>query len=457
MGKKKIIIKKKRKNTSSTFEEPIEKYIPPTHNTNSIFKKKSFSSKLFYLITSILIAIGLLFYFVIYPKYKSTKISEPKSKPNTTISSIKELIDKDKYDVNIQIINTETSMYDLLKSLSIPSADIKSLLLKINDIEKNFSLHQGDKVTIFNHKNVLKIIDYIVIESNKTPLISYLITFKEKLTVQTIKKQVTYVVHQEGVVIDSFLWNAVLDANLHYSLTSKMENILKWSIDLHHLKGGDRFKIVYDEQIINNKSTGVKNIFAIEFFHKNKKHTFYRFEHNGKVDYISEFGQKIEKSFLKSPLKYGRLTSRYNLNRLHPVKNKTIPHLGTDYAAPLGTPILAVADGKVTIIGTKKANGNYIKIRHNKTYETQYLHMQRFKDGLVVGSKVKQGDIIGYVGQTGLATGPHVCFRFWKNGKQVDHLNEKLSMSKSISQINLSNFIPIRDSLKSVLEGIDIF
>lgn len=164
----------------------------------------------------------------------------------------------------------------------------------------------------------------------------------------------------------------------------------------------------------------------------------------------------MKKVFLKSPVKYSRISSRFNPRRFHPVLKRVKAHLGTDYAAPYGTPIYAVANGVVTKASRTKGNGNYVKIRHDKVYETQYLHMRRFAKGVTPGIQVKQGQVIGYVGSTGLATGPHVCFRFWKHGRQVNHLGLNLPEPEPMESSELPQFYVIRDSLKSILEKIEL-
>ncbi len=147
---------------------------------------------------------------------------------------------------------------------------------------------------------------------------------------------------------------------------------------------------------------------------------------DGRIEYYDQNGNSLRRPFLRAPLRFSRISSRYNPNRFHPVQKRYKAHLGTDYAAPTGTPVRATADGVVTEAQYSKYNGRYVKIRHNSTYTTQYLHFSKIETGIKAGVKVKQGDIIGYVGSTGLATGPHLCYRFWKNGKQVDALREKL-------------------------------
>jgi len=163
----------------------------------------------------------------------------------------------------------------------------------------------------------------------------------------------------------------------------------------------------------------------------------------------------MEKAFLKSPVKYSRISSRYNLRRFHPILRRTRAHLGTDYAAPYGTPILAVADGVVTKATRSRGNGKYVKIRHDGVYQTQYLHMSKFAENIKTGVHVKQGETIGYVGSTGLATGPHVCFRFWKNGRQVNHLRENLPPPEPMATKDIPRFNVLKDTMKKKLDLVE--
>ena len=278
-----------------------------------------------------------------------------------------------------------------------------------------------------------------------------------KLSVIAIQKNVEVRQRYGFVLMDSSLLLSVLNNNLPISIIEKMEAILGYSIDFFHLNKGDIFKIIFNEKFNKNQSLGVDQIIAIQYIGKNKKVEAFSYFLNEQLVYIDEYGMDLKKSFLLSPLQYGRITSSFNLNRLHPVTGVMKAHFGTDYAAPEGTPILSVADGVIEKYETKmETNGNYAKIRHDNTYESQYLHMSAFVEGLKVGTRVKQGQIIGYVGQTGLATGPHVCFRFWKNGQQINHLEENLPSGKLIlNAIEKEKFDPIRDSLNTLLVNID--
>ncbi len=256
--------------------------------------------------------------------------------------------------------------------------------------------------------------------------------------------------------IKSSLWQALIDAEMHPATASLMEQALAWNVDFYHVQKDDKFRLIFDENYIEGELVGVEALHASWFKNGNTEFYAFRFASEEYDGFFDENAHPTKKAFLKSPLKYGRISSRFNLRRFHPVLKRRKAHLGTDYAAPHGTPIMAVADGTITKASRTRGNGNYIKMRHDKTYETQYLHMSRFAEGISPGVRVKQGQTIGFVGSTGLATGPHVCFRFWKNGRQVNHLKENLPPPKVMEGPAVDSFFVVRDSLKLILDEIPI-
>ncbi len=251
----------------------------------------------------------------------------------------------------------------------------------------------------------------------------------------------------------SSLYKSLVDAGVvaYQGVTSKMEKALAWSVDFHHLQEGDRYKLYYEKIYVDGKEVDAGELKAAHFYHRNKDYYAFRYT-NGSVDgYYDEKGMAARKAFLKAPVEFSRISSRYNLQRYHPVLKRVRAHFGTDYAAPAGTPIIAVADGTVEAAAYTSGNGNYVKLKHDKSYQTQYLHMRAFAKGIRPGARVRQGDVIGYVGSTGLATGPHVCFRFWKDGRQVDHLRLDLPKSDPLPEKELPGFFVVRDSLMKAL------
>jgi murein DD-endopeptidase MepM/ murein hydrolase activator NlpD len=234
------------------------------------------------------------------------------------------------------------------------------------------------------------------------------------------------------------------------SLALSMASVYAWTVDFSRLQKGDAFDIIYERTYVAGKPTGMPRVIVCHFEHRGQSLPAYRFDQGEGLDYFDSEGQSLRKAFLKAPVEFSRISSRYNMKRFHPVLNKMKAHYGTDYAAPSGTPIIAVGDGVVTKSAYTSGNGKYVKIRHNETYDTQYLHMSR--RAVHVGERVRQGQIIGYVGSTGLATGPHVCFRFWKNGKQVDHLREAFPPSTPIKDDHIADFEETMTRLRLAIE-----
>lgn len=292
--------------------------------------------------------------------------------------------------------------------------------------------------------------DYFIYEPDAK---RYIVVDFKKASIKEVKRSVETRELEIAGKVKSSLWETMVDQGLSYALADEVEDALKYKFDLRKFQDGDEYKLIWEEEFVEGMSVGVKSLKAVSIKERDATTPVYAFYFdNGKEKgWYSKNGLPMRDGFLKSPLKYSRITSHYSKNRFHPVLGYNRPHFGTDYAAPEGTPILAVADGVITEATRGGGNGNYVKIRHMKPYETQYLHMSRFVRGMSPGDKVKQGDVIGYVGQTGLATGPHVCFRFWKNGSQVDHLQQELPKISSFSSSDNERFKNISDDLISRL------
>lgn len=281
-----------------------------------------------------------------------------------------------------------------------------------------------------------------------------LIDLGDSLRVEQKAKEVQVVKKSLSTTIRSSLYEDMLAAGGNIELALKVSDLYAWSIDFFRLQTGDQLALVYEEEYVDDSiRVGVGRILMAHFQHAGRDFEAYRYEREGKfIDYYDENGKSLRKAFLKAPLDFFRISSRYNPSRFHPVLKRVKPHLGTDYAAPTGTPIRTTADGTIEKAGYTSGNGNYVKVKHNSVYSTQYLHMSKIKSGIKAGVAVKQGDVIGFVGSTGLATGPHVCYRFWKNGKQVDPLREELPEAQAIESDWLPDFQAQIDSLRPVLQ-----
>ncbi len=237
-------------------------------------------------------------------------------------------------------------------------------------------------------------------------------------------------------------------------LTNEIADVFAWQIDFFRLYPGDRFKVIYEEQLVGEKQIGISAIKAAVFEHNGYSTYAYYYDQGTSIDYFDNEGKSLRKAFLKYPVQFSRISSRYSGNRYHPVQKRYKAHRGTDFAAPRGTPIRSVGEGTVVAAQYGKYNGNYVKIRHNSIYTTQYLHMSKIASGIKPGTHVKQGQTIGYVGATGLANGNHVCYRFWKSGYQVDALKVKLPSSEPIKEERLEDFTQVAADFKLRLDSL---
>ena len=257
-------------------------------------------------------------------------------------------------------------------------------------------------------------------------------------------------------IVTTTLWDAMVAKNMSIQLIDKMEDALA-AFDFTMAQINDEFKLIYDQIYIDDKPVSVGQLHAAYYRTGKDEFIGIYFENEKYQGFYDEKGRPTKRAFLKAPIRASyRISSVYNLRRFHPVDRRVKAHRGTDYAAAYGTPIRAVADGKVVIAGYTGGNGKYVKIRHDKVYQTQYLHMKGYAQGIRSGKYVKQGQIIGYVGSTGKATGPHVCFRFWKNGRQIDHRRENFPPLDPMTKDQLPEYLAKFDLLSEFLDKIDI-
>lgn len=224
------------------------------------------------------------------------------------------------------------------------------------------------------------------------------------------------------VTIESSLWNAMVVNDLPVELALELSEIYAWTIDFFGLQKGDSIRVFYDELYVDTTRIGIGRIYAADFYHGRKWQEAFWFEQDNIRNYFDADGNSLRKAFLKAPLNYKRISSRFTYARKHPIYKIVRPHTGVDYAAPAGTPVVTIGDGVVTMCQYKGGGGNTIKVKHNSTYTTAYLHLSKFAKGVKVGQHVQQGQVIGYVGSTGSSTGPHLDFRVWKNGTPIDPL-----------------------------------
>ena len=295
-------------------------------------------------------------------------------------------------------------------------------------------------------------LDYFVYEKD---VIEYVVFgFKgDSISITKGEKDVTIKRQRRSAVIESSLWGAIMRDSLPYSLAAELEDIYQWTVDFFGIQKGDHFTVIYDEKLIDTTHVGIGRIWGAKFNHAGKDVYAIPFRQNDKIQYWEFNGASLRKQLLKAPLKFSRISSRFSRSRLHPVHRVYRPHLGVDYAAPTGTPVHAVADGVVTFKGWGGGGGNTLKIKHAGNLVTGYLHLSKFAKGISQGTRVSQGQVIGYVGSTGTSTGPHLDYRIWKNGTNIDPLKVPQEPAEPIKQENMADFEHIRERIIAELNG----
>ncbi|HHP7233803.1 MAG TPA: peptidoglycan DD-metalloendopeptidase family protein [Desulfobacterales bacterium] len=332
------------------------------------------------------------------------------------------------YDINCssyQIIKgflkPSQNLSEILTAYNITASKIHHVANKSKSIFDVRKMKAGNQYTLMVEPDFKNTARYFIYEKNSTQYVVY--DLSDPIDVYQGRKKIEVSTRIATGTVNSSLYKCLTNIGLDTDLLTPLSEIYCWTVDFHHLKKGDHFVVVFKEDYVENKSVGLNKIIAAKFNHSGKDHYAFYFDEQGYEEYYDEKGRSLQRTFLKAPLRYQRITSRPSTGRHHPILKVRRPHLGTDYAAPHGTPIHTIGDGVIETVGYHKELGNHLMIEHNRIYKSQYLHLSRYAKGIRPGVRVKRGDVIGYVGSTGLATGPHLDFRFWKNGKISSHID----------------------------------
>jgi murein DD-endopeptidase MepM/ murein hydrolase activator NlpD len=360
----------------------------------------------------------------------------------------------DDFNVHYDTIQSQDTFERILKKQNLNGKKVSDIIRVIKDSFPT-SVRFKKTYVCLRSKDKYNKLQYLIYQPNRIDY--YLVDLTDSIVGFKKSRPLTFKVRTIAGELTGPLTKTLRSMNVDPTLSGRLTKVFAWSIDFFKSRKGDKFALSFTERYINDTIyDGVDSLRAAFFEYKGEKIYAFPFiqERNGKTDYYDENGKALKNFFLKAPLKFVNITSRFTKNRFHPVQLKWKAHNGTDYAAPTGTPIMTTAAGVVEQAGYTAGNGNFVKIKHDRTYSTQYLHMSRIL--VRRGQRVKQGEIIGKVGSTGLATGPHVCYRFWKNGVQVDALKLKLPNSQAMEGRNLPRYKeqirPLKRELDSVAE-----
>jgi murein DD-endopeptidase MepM/ murein hydrolase activator NlpD len=318
------------------------------------------------------------------------------------------------------VIQRNENLSEILSRYNISPRTIAEINQLPRDTFNVRGLRARKPYTIIRHGDSLKTARAFIYHPNSIDYVK--LEFGESVLVTKGSHPVDTVIAMATGVIETSLYHTMLDAEASPLLGNELADVYAWEIDFFGLQKGDAFKVIYEKLYVGDEEAGHGKIIGAWFRHMGKEYYAIRYDQGEGDEYFDLEGKSLRKTFLKAPLRFSRISSRFSHSRMHPVLKIRRPHTGIDYAAPVGTPVVAVGDGTVTMAQYKGGGGNTVRIRHNSNYETAYLHLSRYGKGIKRGAKVQQGQVIGYVGSTGLSTGPHLDFRFWKNGQAVDPL-----------------------------------
>ena len=358
----------------------------------------------------------------------------------------------DSFDIVAGNIQQNQNLSEILVNYNVSLAMINELAAKSKNVFDVRKFAVNSNYTVICERDSLQTARQFIYEPNRLEYIVY--NLIDSISISRHEKEIRIEQRVITGVINNSLYETLESTGFGPLLTNVLVDIFAWQVDFFRIQKGDRFKVILEEQLIDGEMVGIERVVAAYFEHDEVPYYAIYFDQNTGNDYFDENGNSLRKAFLKAPLNYYRISSRYSLKRFHPVLKTYKAHLGTDYVADTGTPIRTVGDGVITEATYKKNNGNYVKVKHNSTYSTQYLHMSKIASGIRPGVKVNQGQTIGYVGSTGLASGPHLCFRFWKNGRQVNPVSIELPPSEPIKENFQTDYFSLRDEMVSRLNTI---
>ena len=360
----------------------------------------------------------------------------------------------DSFQVVEKKVKWNESISDILTEYNIHHRQIFELANKAQGVYDVRRFKAGYKYTIISEGDSLNTARQMIFEPDNRSYVVF--NLADSIYVEKFDHPVQLIEREISGEVTSSVYQTIIDEGSSPILVNKLVDVFAWQVDFFRIPKGDKFKVIYEEERIGDKVVGIGKVKGAYFRHFDKEYYAINYDQQeGQSDYYDEEGNSLRKTFLRAPLNFTRISSRYSLRRFHPVQKRYKAHLGTDYAAPTGTPIRTVGDGVVLEATYGKYNGNYVKVKHNSNYTTQYLHMSKIARGIKPGQRVKQGQTIGYVGSTGLARGAHLCFRFWKNGRQVDALKVDLPPTEPIVGNHLANFLHTKNVILHRLELID--
>jgi murein DD-endopeptidase MepM/ murein hydrolase activator NlpD len=359
----------------------------------------------------------------------------------------------DSFTIEKGKIGRNQNLGQILEQFNLPDHSLAQLLQYSN---RSFDLRKmrvGNPYTVFLSKDSLAGLQYLVYEHSPVDYVVF--NFKDSVRISVEQKKITTIQKKAHGEIHTSLWDAIKESSMNPMVALQLSDIYAWTIDFFGLQPGDKFTVVYDELYVDSVSIGLGQIYGASFYHGGRDLLAIPFKQDSSLSYYDGEGNSLRRAFLKAPLHFfSRISSRFSNSRLHPVLKIRRPHHGVDYAAPIGTPVYSIGDGRVVSATYQGGEGRMVKVKHNGVYTTTYMHLSRFASGIQSGKYVTQGELIGYVGSSGLSTGPHLDFRVYKNGAPIDPLKMESPSVDPVKPENKTAFNEVKSSTLQILTGV---
>lgn len=413
-------------------------------------KKVRIKLKNKHLVVIVLFILSISVFFISQFRSNSAKLDTLK------VDSIVESVPEMKYGIVVDSlviykdkIKRNQFLADILLKFNVDYVDIDLAARRAKPVFDVRKIRVGHPYTVLSTNDSIPRIQFFIYE--ESPISYVVFDMRDSIHIHKGEKEIIIKMDTLSGVITSSLWNSIVEMKGDPNLANELSEIFAWTIDFFGIQKNDSYKVIYENLFVEGHKIGIGKIKAAKFNHNRKDHFAFYFIQDSIGDFFDENAGSLRRAFLKAPLRFKRISSRFSYSRMHPVLKYRRPHLGIDYAAAVGTPVLSVGDGVVTRIWRSRQGGRSIKIKHNGTYTTAYLHLNGYAKGIKKGKKVNQGDVIAYVGKSGLVTGPHLDFRFYRNGKAIDPLKVKSPAVKPVDSVNLDRFKSYSSQIKAAL------
>ena len=378
----------------------------------------------------------LLLFSLLFPSCGNAPVERPAAEEQSDADTVSALPQMDSLRCVEGKVKSGQFFSTLMTGLGLNAQEAYDLTLACDTVFNVKNLRVGNEYKAYYDGQILK---YVLYRQDRTSDI--LFECQPPYEVSKVTRPVTVRKRYADVTINSSLWNDMSAAGASPLIILSLSDIYAWTVDFFGLQKGDRFRVLYEEKVCDGEVISIDTVRYAIFTHNGKDLPMVMYDQkDGGNIWWNEKGESMRKAFLKAPLKFSRISSGFSYARRHPVTRRVQPHTGIDYAAPKGTPVMSIGDGVVTGKKYEGAGGNTVRIRHNSVYSTAYLHLSGYAKGLKVGQRVRQGEVIGYVGSTGRSTGPHLDFRVWKNGSPINPLKMESPPAEPLKKENLEDF-----------------